>query len=557
MTPLWKEEEQSLEVGRKSVRLGRFSGVSQSMQLIRTFMTVGGYTFLYRVSGIVRDTIQAAVLGAGPVADAFVVAFKLANVLRKLFAEGSFNAAFLPRFSAVLSKQGHVAAERIASQVLTWLSFVLVLLLIICIVFFPAIIRGYAPGFIPGSERFIYAVELGRICFPYIATSFIVALFSSVLNTVNRFATPAGAQLILNIFLVIAMLLGACGFPTIAHTMAVATFIAGIAQMVLLWSTTRYNGFKIGFTSDLKSQETKEIFRKIIPGAVGAGIWQLNLMIGVITASSLQSGAVSCFYYADHVNQFPLGILGIGLSTALLPPLSRAIQKNDFKNACGQFNLGVIFALVLTVPATALFLAIPTPIVSIFYEHGKFGHAEVCATAPTLAAFAVGLPAYMLAKVFSTALFAQGNTRHPCFAGLLSVVACVVTIPLFIPTMRQAGIALAISFSAWVNVFALYMFLLRHKTLFVFTDTWKACFTLAFSGIAMGLSIYGAHYALRNFYPESAWLRVAYSIGLGGGGSFIFWISGRLLGGFSLMHTLMADGKEPIPREKLKHSLKG
>ncbi|MDR2416951.1 MAG: murein biosynthesis integral membrane protein MurJ [Holosporales bacterium] len=514
------------------------------MRLIRTIATVGSYTFLYRISSVIRDTIQAAVLGAGPVADAFVVAFKLANVLRKLFAEGSFNAAFLPRFSAILNKEGQAAAERIASQVLTWLVFALTVLLIFCFAFFPAIIRGYAPGFAPGSARFVCAVELGRICFPYIATSFVVALFSAALNTINRFAVPAGAQLILNILLVIAMVLGACGLPTIAHTMAVATLLSGVAQMVLLWGTVRYNGLKIAFTCDLKSKETKEIFRKIIPGAVGAGIWQLNLMIGVMVASSLPPGAVSCFYYADHVNQFPLSILGIGLSTALLPPLSRSIQKNDLKKANIQLNLGIVLALALTLPATALFLAIPAPITSVFYEHGEFGHAEVCATAPALAAFAVGLPAYMLAKVFSTAIFAQGNTRYPCFAGLLSVGACIASISLLSATMHQAGIALSISFAAWVNVLALYVFLRRYKSLSMFFDTWKACGVLVLAGFLMGGCLYGIHSAAESFYLTSVWWCIAYVFGLGTIGGLVFWVSGRFLGGFSLMHTLMAYEEE-------------
>jgi putative peptidoglycan lipid II flippase len=520
------------------------------VQLIRTIATVGSYTFLYRISSIIRDTIQAAVLGAGPVADAFVIAFKLANVLRKLFAEGSFNAAFLPRFNAVLNKDGQAAAERIASQVFTWLVFILAILLALCLFFFPEIIHGYAPGFTPGSERFIYAVELGRICIPYLATSFIVALFSAALNTINRFAVPAGAQLILNILLVIAMLLGACGLPTIAHTMAVATLLSGIAQMVLLWGTVRFNCLKIGFTRDLKSKETKEIFRKIVPGAVGAGIWQLNLMIGVMVASSLPSGAVSCFYYADHVNQFPLSILGIGLSTALLPPLSRSLQKNDLKGANVQLNLGVIFALVLTLPAAALFLAAPSPITSTFYEHGEFGHAEVCATAPALAAFAAGLPAYMLAKVFSTALFAQGNTRHPCFAGLLSVGACTTAISLLASSFQQAGIALSISIAAWVNVLALYAFLHRYKGLSVFSGTWRACGILTFSGFLMGGSVYWVHLMGEAFYPASAWWRIVYVLTLGGIGCFVFWISGRCLGGFSLMHALVAGEEKatsPLP----------
>jgi putative peptidoglycan lipid II flippase len=514
------------------------------VQLIRTIVTVGGYTFLYRISCVLRDTVQAAILGAGPIADAFVVAFKLANVLRKLFAEGSFNAAFLPRFSAILNKQGQRAAEQLASQVFSWLLIVLALLLVLCFFSFPAIIRGYAPGFLPGSDRFLCAVELGRLCFPYIATSFLVALFGSVLNTLNRFALPAASQLLLNIFLIVAMLLGACGFATTAHTMAIATFLAGLAQMFLLWGDLSYRaGFSVRGTTHLRSTEALQVFKKILPGAVGAGIWQLNLMIGVAVASSLRTGAVSCFYYADHVNQFPLGVLGIGLGTALLPPLSKAIQKGDWIRAQYQLNLGVLLAVIMTLPVAIFFLALPEDITSLFYEHGKFGHEQVCATAPALATFAVGLPAYMLAKVFSTALFAQSNTRHPCFAGLLSVATCIGTIPLFVPYFQQAGIALAISCAAWVNALALYAFLRYARVLPVFPQTWKACIILIFAGGAMWAVLDGGQWLFSSYFSCACHGFFCLCL-LGGCGGLSFWLIGRWFGAFSSMHALMREAEK-------------
>jgi putative peptidoglycan lipid II flippase len=207
-------------------------------------------------------------------------------------------------------------------------------------------------------------------------------------------------------------------------------------------------------------------------------------------------------------------------------------------------NLGVLLAMVMTVPITALFLAIPEPITSVFYEHGKFGHEQVCATAPTLAAFAIGLPAYMLAKVFATVLFANSNTRYPCIAGLLSVITCTMTIPLWIPILQQSGIALAVSSAAWVNVATLYILLRRYKTFSVLASTWKACFLLVLAGVAMGGSLYGLHHEV--FGPEIAG-GFFYTIGLGCGGGLLFWGAGRLLGSFTFMHTLMRQEQVANP----------
>ncbi|MDR1267880.1 MAG: murein biosynthesis integral membrane protein MurJ [Holosporales bacterium] len=514
------------------------------MLLIRTILTVGSYTLMHRLSCVIRDTIQAAVLGTGPLSDAFILAFKLVNILRKLFAEGSFNAAFLPRFSAILNTQGQPAAERMASQVFTWLLIALALILIPGLLFFPTIIRGYAVGFPPGSTRFLYAVELGRICFPYIAASFLVALLSSILNTINRFALPAATQLILNLFLILSMLLGACGLPSVAHMMAWATSCAGIVQVLLLWSVVRYRGgISVGLTRHLWSEETRKVFCKIIPGAVGAGIWPINVMIGTAAASSLQSGTVSCIYYANQVTQFPLGVLGIGLSTALLPPLSRAIQKNDWEQAQNQLNLGILLAVVMTLPATALFLALPEQVTSLLYEHGKFGHAQVCATAPALAMFALGLPAYMLAKVFSTALFSQGNTRHPFLSGLISVGSCAGMIPLFAPFLQQVGIALAVSCAAWANALTLYLFLKRGKRFSVSQETWRACASLVLAGGAMGGVLYVGRTVLLMGASGAEWGVLSLLV-LGGLGGFFFWLTGRLFGSFTFMHSLMQEEKK-------------
>ncbi|MDR2681971.1 MAG: murein biosynthesis integral membrane protein MurJ [Holosporaceae bacterium] len=458
------------------------------MSLIKNVVTVGGWTMAYRLSSIIRDAVQANILGTTIFADAFNLAFKFANVLRKLFAEGSFNASFLPIFSNAMKDKGQEEAQKIASQVLTWLVFLVSFIMIICLIFFRYIIHGYAPGIETASEKFDHLVNLGRICSPYIAASFLVALFGGVLNTINRFAMPAATQLVLNICVIIALFTGALCFPSTAYTMAWATFLGGVIQVAILWGNVRMCGLNIGFDLSAMTDEVKQFFKKLISGAIGAGVWQLNVLIDFMVLSFLPTGAVSYFYYMDHVNQIPVGILGIAFSTALLPPLTKAVHAKDSDSAQKQMNLGLLFAFVFTLPAAILFISLNEPITAAMYGRGNFGPEQVAAAAPALAAFAIGLPSYMVTKVLTTTFFAHKDTKTPLNGGVISIVTNLLFIILLMPAMKHTGIALATSLSAWCNVIYLLFTLKKLGTVRISCDTVKECLKqLVVSGAMWGL----------------------------------------------------------------------
>ncbi|MDR1982264.1 MAG: hypothetical protein LBQ08_00480, partial [Holosporaceae bacterium] len=299
------------------------------MDLIKNVVTVGGWTLVYRISSFVRDIAQSYFLGAGMFSDVFSLSFKFANSLRKLFAEGAFNASFLPIFANSLKDNGPKEAQQVASQIFTWLTLLISCFSIVCLIFFREIMYVFGAGIREHKEEFEHLVSVGRICSPYVAASFLAAMFGGILNTFNRFAMPAAAQLTLNIFVIGALFAGPLFFPSTAYTMAWATSLAGVGQVIILWINVKLCKFNVVFNFSPLKNEVVTFFRKLISGAIGSGVLQLNILLDFILLSFLPTGAVSYFYYVDHIHQFPIGILGIAFSTALLPPLTRDIHEKN------------------------------------------------------------------------------------------------------------------------------------------------------------------------------------------------------------------------------------
>ncbi len=421
------------------------------MSLVKTVATVGGWTLVYRLSSFVRDILQAKYLGAGMFADVFSLAFKFANILRKIFAEGAFNASFLPIFSNTLKDKGEDEARKLASQVFTWLVLLVSFLMILCLVFFREIMSVYCSGFIPGSEKSEHLIVIGRICSSYIGASFLVALFGGILNTFNRFAMPAAVQIVLNLSVIVALLIGPILFPSVAYTMAWATFFAGFIQLGILWINVGCCGMKVWFDFSPVLDGVKTFFKKLVSGAIGAGVWQLNVIFDFAVLTLLPTGSASYFYYTDHINQFPIGILGIAFSTALLPPLTKAIHAKNKEGAQKQMNFGLLFAFIFTLPAAVILMSLSEPLTGAIYGRGKFTAEHVTAAAPALMAFAFGLPSYMMTKVFSTTFFAHKDTRTPLIGGIISIISNLLFILLLVPYFKHVGVALATSLSAWCN----------------------------------------------------------------------------------------------------------
>lgn len=506
------------------------------MSLIKTAATVGGWTLAYRISSFIRDILQSSIIGAGMIADAFSVAFKLANMLRKLFAEGSFNASFLPIFSNALKEKGHNEAEKIASQALTWLVLILSFLLIVCLTNFDPIMGIFAKGAKSDPKRFALSVSLGKICFPYVAASVLAALFGAILNTINKFALPAASQLIVNIAVIVALVSGPLCFPSAAHTMAWATLFAGIIQTLVLWNNVRQNGFKIIINCPWPMlEDVKNFFKKLISGALGAGIWQLNILVDISIASALPAGSVSFLYYTDHVNQLPLGILGIAFSTALLPPLTKAIKEKNTESAQNQMNFGLLFAFLFTFPAAIILISMSEAVTGAIYGRGNFGLEQVIAAAPAVAAFAFGLPCYMIQKVLSTTFFAHKDTRSPFIGGMISFFTNILFILLLMPFLKHTGIALATSLSSWLNAIYLLFTLKNLGTVKIDRKTINQITKQIIASLFMLFVILAMNTQAQYYYNLEGQARIFATLIVATFGIFAFFACGKIVGMFKFL----------------------
>jgi putative peptidoglycan lipid II flippase len=431
------------------------------MALLRSIATVGGFTMASRILGFARDILVAALLGAGPVADAFFVAFKLPNFFRRLFAEGAFNAAFVPLFSGRLATEGQEAARAFAMTVLSVMVVFLYLFVTTLQIAMPFLMYGFAPGFVDEPEKFNLAIELTRITFPYLLFISLVSLLGGILNSLGRFAAAASTPIILNIVL-IGALVGATPFlPTPGHALAWGVAAAGAVQFVWLAIACHRAGMTLTLPRPSLSPGVRRLLRLMVPGAIGAGVVQINLLIDIVIASLLPTGAVSYLYYADRVNQLPLGVVGIAVGTALLPLLSRQLREGAIDDARHSMNRGIEFALLLTIPGAAALLVIAEPIISVLFQRGAFDASISAATAQALMAYAVGLPAYVLIKVLGPGFFAREDTKTPVKIAIVCVAVNVVLNLTLIHWLAHAGIALATALSAWLNAYLLMRTLRR------------------------------------------------------------------------------------------------
>lgn len=432
------------------------------MALLRSIATVGGFTMISRFLGFARDILIAATLGAGPVADAFFVAFKLPNFFRRLFAEGAFNAAFVPLFARQMAEGGRDAARGFAAEVLSVLVVTLLLFVTALQIAMPWVMQGFAPGFIDDPARFDLAVVLAQITFPYLLFISLVSQLGGVLNALGRFAAAAATPIILNLCL-IAAIVGLTPFvDTPGHALAWGVAVAGAAQFIWLMVACHRADFELRLRRPRLTPRVKRLLILMIPGAIGAGVVQVNLLIDVVIASLLPAGSVSYLYYADRINQLPLGVIGVAVGTALLPLLSRQLRSGDDAAAAGSLNRALEFSLLLTLPGAAALLVMPTPVVSVLFERGAFGAAETSATAAALAAYAVGLPAYVLIKVLGPGFFAREDTATPVKVAAGGVALNLVLNLVLMGPLLHVGIALATAISAWVNA-GLLAFLLARR----------------------------------------------------------------------------------------------
>ncbi|MTI44339.1 putative peptidoglycan lipid II flippase [Roseibium hamelinense] len=479
------------------------------MSLLKHFATVGGATMASRMLGFVRDLLLAAAVGTGPVADAFVVAFRLPNLFRRLFAEGAFNSAFIPLFGRAVEEEGDAGARKFAGEIGSALLFCLLVLTALAQIFMPAVVWALAPGFVDDPEKFDLTVMMARIAFPYLIFMSLLAYIGGILNTYQRFAAAALAPVMLNV--VMSMVLGAVlvfgvqDNTTLGIILTAGVTFGGIVQLTVVVLDLRRLGFSIPVFKPRYTKSAKRLLFLGIPGILAGGVTQINVAVGQIIAS-MQAGANSMLYYADRLYQLPLGVIGIAIGVVLLPSLTRQLRSGAHDDYQRSLNNALEFSLVLTLPAAVALAVVPHEIVRVLFERGEFGELAVNGTAAALAAFAFGLPAFVLNKVFSPGYFAREDTKTPMiFAAIGMVVNVALSIALF-PALQHVGIALATTIAGWVNTGLLIVVLWRRGH---FAPTGRLMRKLSLvlaSSLAMGAAIHFAAIWLQPYLAHKGFL---------------------------------------------------
>lgn len=431
------------------------------MKIMRAMATVGGITGLSRIAGFARDVLMASILGAGPMADAFFVALKLPNFFRRVSAEGAFSVSFVPVYTEELTKHGEEKANVFASQMLGVMVGTLSLFCVAAMIMMPYVVYLVAPGFHDDPDRLDLAIELSRITFPYLLFMSVVALIGGILNSHKRFAPFAFAPVLFNLCL-IAALLGANLFESAGHALAWGVLLSGLVQLVWLVISAYRAGIHFSWQMPRFTPEVMRVIYLMGPGVLGAGVMHVNLFADLILASFLEEGSISYLYYADRLNQLPLGMIGIAVGTALLPLLSEALQKNQKKKSHDLFLRAMGGSLFLAVPAAVALGAFAPLMIETLFERGAFDGTDTIMSAAVLRCYVIGLPAYIMIKVFSTVHWAGQNTVTPVKISMVGTVFNIALSLALIQPMGVAGIALATALSGWVQVGLHYWKLQKH-----------------------------------------------------------------------------------------------
>jgi len=431
------------------------------MNLTRALGSVGGLTLASRVLGLVRDSLFARYVGANFASDAFQIAFRLPNMFRALFAEGAFSAAFIPLFNRkVAAPQGRGLPDGIAfaEDALSVLLPVLIGMTVVMELAAWPVTWALTLGYKGGAEQFDYIVQLCRLTSPYLLLISLVSLLGGILNSLHRFWIAAAAPILLNLTLITALLVFHSHEPLFtARNQALAVTVSGALQLLWLWWACRRAGVSLRIKHPRLNPDVRRLLKLIVPAAVGAGAVQINLVISTaLTARLLPEGSVSYIYYADRLNQLPLGLIGIGLGTVLLPTISHQLGRGDEASAMATQNRGLELALFLTLPATVALVACGVPIAAALFQHGKFTAADTLLTAQALAAFSLGLPSYILVKVLTPGFYARADTRTPVRFATWSMGVNLVGNLALIPLIGHIGPPLATAVASTVNVLLLY-----------------------------------------------------------------------------------------------------
>ena len=433
------------------------------MNLIKSTGTFSFFTIISRLLGYMRDILIAVFLGAGPLADAFFVAFRIPNTFRRLFSEGTFNAAFVPSYSSINNKK---KSENFANNIFSLLILGLLSLVFLIEIFMPIFVFLIAPGFEGDNSKMELAITLTRITFPFLLFVSLASFLSAILNSHNKFAAASAAPIILNIFLILVLIFGKMLDDQLVYYLSYAVTISGITQFIFLYFFVKKNykpQFKFSFKIDGK---IKLFFKKLLPSIFSSGVTQINILVGTIIAS-FQASAVSYLYYADRIYQINLAIAGIAIGTVILPQLSKHVQNKKKEKINLIQNKALELSLFLSIPAAIALLIASEEIISSLFGYGSFDQESVKKSAQALFYFGLGLPAFSLIKIFSTFFFARHETKIPFYISLISVLLNIFISIIFFKEIGFLIIPMATTISSWFNAISLFI-ILKNKKLFNF-----------------------------------------------------------------------------------------
>ncbi len=455
------------------------------MNLIKSTGTFGFYTIISRLLGYIRDILIAIFLGTGLLADAFFVAFRIPNTFRRLFAEGTFNAAFVPSYTSEIIK-GKKKANEFANNIFNLLFLGLLILTIVVQILMPGFVSIIAPGFTDDIEKMELAISLTRITFPFLLFICLASFFSAILNSYNKFAAASAAPILLNIILIIVLLFSKALGDELVYYLSYGVSFAGFLQLIFLYYfVKKFFSFKLSFKFRA-DDKVKFFFKKLLPSIFSSGVTQINILVGTIIAS-FQASAVSYLYYADRIYQINLAIAGIAIGVVILPQLSKFVNSKNKEKISHIQNKALELSIFLSFPATIALVIGSEEIVSALFGYGNFNQDSVHNSSLALFYFALGLPAFALIKVFSSFLFANHNTKIPFYISSVSVLLNVLISIYFFNKIGFIIIPIATSISSWINAILLFVYLKNNNLFYFRNNFFLNFFKIVFASILMGL----------------------------------------------------------------------
>lgn len=463
----------------------------------KSAFTIAFYTFISRITGFIRDILVAGFMGAGMLADAFLVAFKLPNFLRRIFGEGAFSAGFIPIFAGKIELEGQEKAKQFASEAISFLLAVLIFVTVIFEIMMPLVILVLAPGFDADPQKYELTIILTRITFPYLIFICIVAVLGGILNSINKFSAFASAPIFMNISMIAGILCFSKFTPTPAHALAIGVILAGITQLAWMIYHCKKHNILPKFTMPKLNDDVKHLLKLTAPVVFSASVMQINVLVDTIIASSIE-GAVSFLYYADRIFELPVGMIGVAVGSALLPELSRYFKAEKREQAIYSMNRALELALFFAIPSALAMIAIPDLMVRALFERGAFTHEDSIATAGALAAFALALPAFVAIKIFAPGFYANHDTKTPVKIAVVAIIVNIILSLSLVNYLEHVGVALATAIAGWINAVAMMVMLLKRK---IFVPDRKLLLRLS-SNLVASIIMFAVLMLTRGYFVE-------------------------------------------------------